>query len=165
MGTNTPIPPRGPKIRLKFAQICKACEAAARFARKYARELLVAFVLAIVAAFLYEPFKDFLAKRALESARKAVAKLFIWDASGKLIATASGVFTSSDGVLVTNAHVVTAGKWVHVFAQSSTQAFYEEEKIVGVNATYDIAVLQFRASEVPFIPLDKAIIAQAGEQV
>jgi S1-C subfamily serine protease len=165
MGTNTPIPPRGLKIRLKFAQICKACEPAVRLARKYGRELVVAFVLAIVAAVLYEPCKDFLAKRALQRASKAVAKLFIQDANGKRIGTASGVFISPDGLLVTNAHVATAAKGGQILAQLSTQALYEVKKTVGVNPAYDIAVLQFQASEVPFVPINKAIIAQAGEHV
>ncbi len=165
MGTNTPIPPRGLKIRLKFAQICKACEPAVRLARKYARELVVAFVLAIVAAVLYEPCKDFLAERALQRASKAVAKLFIQDANGKRIGTASGVFISPDGLLVTNAHVATAAKGGQILAQLSTQALYEVKKTVGVNPAYDIAVLQFQASEVPFVPINKAIIAQAGEHV
>ena len=159
------MPPKGLKIRLKLAQICKACEPAVRLARRYARELIVAFVLAIVAAALYEPVKDFLAKRALQSASKAVAKLFIQDANGKRI-TASGVFISPDGLLVTNAHVATAARGGNLLAQlTSTHAFYEVKKIVGVNPAYDIAVLQFQASEVPFVPINKAIIAQAGEHV
>jgi tetratricopeptide (TPR) repeat protein len=134
-------------------------------ARKYARELLIALVLAIVAAVLYEPCKDFLAKRALQRASKAVAKLFIQDANGKPIGTASGVFISPDGLLVTNTHVATAAKGGRILAQLSTQALYEVKKTVGVNPAYDIAVLQFQASEVPFVPINKAIIAQTGEHV
>jgi S1-C subfamily serine protease len=153
------------KTRLRFAQLRNACKPAVRVARKYARELLIALVLAIVAAVLYEPCKDFLAKRALQRASKAVAKLFIQDANGKPIGTASGVFISPDGLLVTNAHVATAAKGGQILAQLSTQALYEVKKTVGVNPAYDIAVLQFQASEVPFVPINMAIIAQAGEHV
>lgn len=112
MDANTPTPPKGLRVRLKFAQIVKACEPAFRLARKYARELIIAFVLAVIAAVLYEPVKDFIAKRALQNASKAVAELIIRDAKGKYIATASGVFISPDGLLVTNAHVATAAKGV-----------------------------------------------------
>jgi S1-C subfamily serine protease len=165
MGTNTPIPPREARVRLKFAQFIKACEPAFRLARKYARELIIAFVLAVLAAVLYEPVKDFLAKRALQSASKAVAELIIRDAEGKYIGKASGVFISPDGLLVTNAHVATAAKGGDIVAQLSTHAFYEVKKIVGVNPAYDIAVLQFQASEVPFVRINTAIIAQAGDRV
>jgi len=41
-------------------------------------------------------------KKVLNSNSKAVAKLFVFDAKGDVIATASGIFISSDGRLVTN---------------------------------------------------------------
>jgi S1-C subfamily serine protease len=159
----------GIKARLRLAGLYKACEPAVRVARKYARELLVALVLAIVAAVLYEPCKDYVKawalKKVLNSNSKAVAKLLVFDAKGNIIATASGIFTSSDGRLVTNYHVLTTEKIDHVVAQLPTKAFYILNKTVGVSKRYDLAVLQFDASEVPFVRIDKAITAQAGEHI
>ena len=161
--------PMRAKIRLKLAELCKACEPAARLARKYARELLIGLVLAIVAAVLYEPCKDYIQKwalrKTLERSSKAVAKLFVFDATGKQIATASGIFISSDGRLVTNYHVLTTEKIDHIFAQLPTKALYILKNTIGVSKRYDLAILQFDASELPFVRIDAAITIQTGEHI
>jgi tetratricopeptide (TPR) repeat protein len=157
------------EARLKVTQFCEACEPAIRLAKKYARELLIALVLAIVAAVLYEPCKDYIKKwalkKALETNGKAVAKLFVYDAKGDVIATASGIFISSDGHLVTNSHVLTTQKFDRIFAQLPTKAFYLLKNTIGVSKRYDLAILQFDGSELPFVRIENATTAQAGEHI
>jgi S1-C subfamily serine protease len=154
---------------MKIAQAWKSCEPVVRFAKKYTRELLIAFVLAIVAAVLYEPCKEYVTKRtfkkALENNGKAIAKLIVFDAKGDVIATESGIFTSPDGRLVTDYHILTKEKADHIVAQLTTKAFYSLKNTIGVSKRYDLAILQFDANEVPFIRIDKAITVHAGEHI
>jgi tetratricopeptide (TPR) repeat protein len=154
---------------MNIAQAWASCEAVVRFAKKYTRGLLIAFVLAIVAAVLYKPCKDYVTKRAskktLENNAKAIATLTVYDAKGDVIARASGIFTSPDGRLVTNYHVLATKKFDHIVAQLPTKAFYVLKNPIAVSKKYDLAILQFDANEVPFVRINTAITAQAREHI
>ena len=138
---------------------------AAAFLKKFAKEFIIAFVLAIVAAFLFDFYADFQKRKTLENNAKATATLTAIDANGKQLLTASGIFISGDGQLVTNYHVIRDEKMRTIFAKLKTGAMYELKGIVGISKKYDLALLQFDAKEVPYVTVNPHICVEAGETV
>jgi serine protease Do len=76
----------------------------------------------------------------------------------------SGILISSDGYIVTNAHVVTGGHRIRAFIYiSDTQTDVKPAKIVGIDQASDLAVLRVQAEGLPFIDLQSAVQAKQGE--
>jgi hypothetical protein len=136
-----------------------------RFAKKYTKELIIAFALAVVAAAIYEPSKECFLKSRLETASKAVATLLIYDSNRNLVGTASGVFISSEGTLVTNYHVLETKNLSSIVARLKTGASYDYIAPIGSSKQHDLAILTFDAKEVPFINVQNDLKAEMGEHI
>jgi tetratricopeptide (TPR) repeat protein len=131
--------------------------------KKFAKELVIAFVLAIIAAIAIEIYLQHHRTMVMESNAKAIAKLYVYDSKRELIATASGIFISSDGKLVTNCHVIEDA--ADISAKLSTGAYYALKSLIGINKSHDLAVLQFDAKEVPYVKIKYNVEVNTGESV
>ena len=95
--------------------------------------------------------------------RSAVVLIEVFDASSTPIATGSGFFVSSDGMLVTNFHVIENAHMVIARAESGT--IYRVSGAISANKESDIALLKAAAKEVPVLILGDSEEAEAGEPV
>ncbi len=76
----------------------------------------------------------------------------------------SGVLVSPDGYIVTNAHVVSGARRLRVTIYPEGGPGQQRgAKIVGVDATSDLAVLRIRGDNLPFLNLDDAAVAKQGQ--
>lgn len=76
----------------------------------------------------------------------------------------SGIVISSDGYIVTNAHVVSGEHRLRVFLHRSDNATEERvARLVGIDQASDLAVLRIQGSNLPFINLKNAAQAKPGE--
>lgn len=76
----------------------------------------------------------------------------------------SGILVSSDGYIVTNAHVVAGEHRLRVFLYlGEAQAEAQNAKIVGVDQATDLAVLRVQGTGFSFIDLANAAEAKQGE--
>jgi serine protease Do len=91
------------------------------------------------------------------------------DQAGSDIANAnpsegSGVLVSSDGYIVTNAHVVSGAQRLRVtFYPAGGLGRQKSAKIVGIDAASDLAVLRIQADNLPYLNLDDSATARQGE--
>jgi S1-C subfamily serine protease len=98
-----------------------------------------------------------------QAATKASVAIVTSDASRKPLSQGSGFLVSSNGKVVTNAHVIQGS--VSAVAKFPDGAFYEVEGYLGADAGIDIAVLKLRApgKEFPFLrfaDVDQVAIGQ-----
>jgi tetratricopeptide (TPR) repeat protein len=134
-----------------------------KFGKKFLKEIIIAFVLAIVAAIIIEVYLDHSRNKMLENNTKAVATLMVYNAKAELIASASGIFISSDGNLVTNYHVIKNA--YNIDAKLSSGAYYKVKECIGISKIHDLAILKFDAKDVPFIKIRKVDKINIGEAV
>lgn len=134
-----------------------------KFVKKFTKEIIIALVLAIVAAVMLEFYLDYNKKKMLENNEKAIAKLIIYNAKKEIISTASGIFISPDGKLVTNYHVISKASFID--AKLSSGAYYRVKDLIGISKKHDLAILQFEAKEVPFIKIGKVDNIAIGDSV
>lgn len=82
--------------------------------------------------------------------------------SGDLIGSASGVILSSDGYIMTNAHVLAGGDSLRVILQDrrSYRAI-----LIGMDDIADLALLKVSAAALPFLEFGDPDRVQIGEQV
>ena len=132
--------------------------------KRFSKEIIIAFVLAIIAAILYEYFHATIKENTLNTNRKAVAVVIALDKEGKLLSQGSGFFVSPDGRLVTNYHVIKGATFYR--AKLPTGAYYVLKGVIGVDENRDVAILQFDAQEVPYIKnLGDSDYVKSGEKV
>lgn len=103
----------------------------------------------------------------VEKAKPAVVAIYtdvvVSDQFGGLsqnIVSGSGFIISSDGYVVTNAHVVENARSIHVNMEDG-RAF--ETALVGMDSYADIAVLKIDASDLPFVELGDSSKLVIGE--
>lgn len=103
----------------------------------------------------------------VEKAKPAVVAIYtdvvVSDQFGGLsqnIVSGSGFIISSDGYVVTNAHVVENARSIHVNMEDG-RAF--ETVLVGMDSYADIAVLKIDASDLPFVELGDSSKLVIGE--
>jgi tetratricopeptide (TPR) repeat protein len=131
--------------------------------KKFAKECVIAFLLAIVAAIAIEVYLQHHKLMVMENNAKAVAKLYAYDSKMDEIATASGIFISADGKLVTNFHVIENAATIN--AKLSSGAFYALKSVIGINKTRDLVVLQFEGRDLPYVKVKTNVEVKAGESV
>jgi len=124
-------------------------ERPARFIRHYAKEIVIALALAIVAAIIIERLHRQLKQQAIQDDLKAVATLNVFDSRNKPLGQGSGFFIKPSGVLVTNFHVIKGAS--DVIAHLPSGAYYRLKSFGPEDEKSDIAVLQFDARETPSI--------------
>jgi S1-C subfamily serine protease len=136
--------------------------------RHYSKEIGVALVLALLAAFIIEPvwkrYWDHYRLTILRENLSAVAMLQAFDKTNKLVGQCSGFFITRDGVLVTSYHVIKGA--ANVVARIPSGAYYTLKGIRMADEASDIAVLQFDAKETPAVlRTGNSDILQVGDQV
>jgi Trypsin-like peptidase domain/TPR repeat len=159
---DAPLKQSGPsKFRLEVRQ---RVQALFRFSRHYAKELVIAFVLAIVAALLIDAYRDRTTAEILKTNRTAVAVVSAYNEKGDLLGTGSGVFIHPDGTLITNYHVIEGATAIE--ARLPSGAFYKLKTILGARKDGDIAILKFDAEDTPAVRgLGDSDTIAAGQKV
>jgi putative serine protease PepD len=99
------------------------------------------------------------AKRVYDGAKDAVAYIAAAGAQGQ--GTGSGFVVSSDGLIVTNAHVVDGATQVAV--KIGTDGEQLPAEIVGVDASHDLALLDVDASGLPTLELGESGDVEVGD--
>ena len=118
----------------------------------------VAFMIAAAAPVAGDDLKG-LARDASTS----VLKLRVLDGAGREIGSGTGFFVSTDGLLVTNRHVIDAAHQVE--AVPAEGAPYPVRGIVAQDAVNDLAVLRLDAGPSRPLPLAAGAMPEPGERV
>ena len=98
-----------------------------------------------------------------KQARPAVYLLALQDEDGEVKGSGTGFLISSDGLLVTNHHVVAGAK--HVLAKAENGGLFPVVRIVASDPANDLALLQLDAKDLPFLPLAPPMSAEAGTRI
>ena len=96
-------------------------------------------------------------------AKPAVVEIVAADATGTPKALGTGFFISPDGLVVTNRHVIEGAN--SITAVNNNGAMFLFERVVAQPVGVDLAVLKFRATDVPFLTLGKSTTAVEGQKV
>src|SRR6516162_1004389 len=96
-------------------------------------------------------------------AKPAVVEIVAADATGTPKALGTGFFISPDGLVVTNRHVIEGAN--SITAVNNNGAMFLFERVVAQPVGVDLAVLKFRATDVPFLTLGKSTTAIEGQKV
>jgi len=102
--------------------------------------------------------------RALaKQTRPAVYLLVLQDEDGKTIGAGTGFLVSSDGLLVTNQHVVAEAHTI--IAKAENGGLFPVTRIVATDPRNDLALIQFNAKDLPFLALAPDGSAEAGTRI
>jgi hypothetical protein len=99
----------------------------------------------------------------VQKAKPAVVEILTFDQQDNLLKTGTGFFISPDGLLLTNFHVISGAS--SIMAKTPTGAVYFLKSVLSASKTYDIAELQFFATEVPYLSLGSSSGAVEGQRV
>jgi S1-C subfamily serine protease len=99
----------------------------------------------------------------VQKAKPAIVEILTYDQQNKLLKTGTGFFISPDGLLLTNYHVISGGS--SITAKMPNKAIFFLKSIVTASETYDIAELQFFATDVPYLTLGSSLTAVEGQRV
>ena len=75
----------------------------------------------------------------------------------------SGIILSSDGIIVSNLHVIVDGNNINV--KLSNGSLYEEVKILGFDEKNDLVILKVEGSNLPFVDIQQFSEAKIGQTV
>jgi len=98
-----------------------------------------------------QPAKAMTAEDLFRKASPAVVRVIAYAKSGTPTALGSGVFVSPKGVVATNWHVVKDAHAISVVLHNN--ATLSVGKILGADEKADLALLQTKGKDVPFVPL------------
>lgn len=133
------------------------------FVRHWFKELFIAVVLAIAAAIWVDHQNASKIREAINQNKRAVAQVLAYK-NHAVLRQGSGVFINETGMLITNYHVIDGAD--DVIAQLPTGAYYELRAEKGSNKTADIAILQFKARETPYVHgMGDSTTIEAGQKV
>lgn len=104
-------------------------------------------------------------KSLVRATSPAVVTVETRDEQRSPIGTASGFLISSDGILVTNQHVIRGAHFLTAYLENG--ASYSVEKVIGFDCDTDLAVLQLNARGVrfPTVRLGHTENIEVGERV
>lgn len=94
----------------------------------------------------------------------AVFYLEVYDASGQALRSGSGFFLTSDGVAVTNYHVIEGAASAKI-TLSQDGSVYDVAGVYSYDADRDVALLQIQGSAFPYLSLGDSDSVQSGETV
>lgn len=136
------------------------------FLKHWAKEIVVALILAILAAVVLDWYSEKSTDQILDANSKAIAVITTYDKKGERLGQGSGFFMSKDGVLATNYHVIRGADISTITAQlPATRAIYLAKNIIGGDEKKDIALLQFDAKDTPYVRLGDSSKIKAGQKV
>lgn len=140
------------------------------FIRKWTKEIVIAFILAVIAAIIIDPLKIIRERLMLNSSSGAVARISVYDKDHKSLGWGSGFFINGDcgakeGTLVTNYHVVEGADLTSIEAKLPNGAYYKIKDVIGGDKYSDIAILLFDAKGIPSISLGNSDTVQSGEKI
>ena len=95
--------------------------------------------------------------------RPAVYLLVLQDEDGKTIGAGTGFLVSSDGLLVTNQHVVAEAHTI--IAKAENGGLFPVTRIIAADPRNDLALIQFDAKDLPFLTLAPDGSAEAGTRI
>jgi len=102
--------------------------------------------------------------RALaKQARPAVYLLAIQDDDGEVKGSGTGFLVSSNGLLVTNHHVIAGAK--QIIAKAENGGLFPVLRVVASDPGNDLALLQLEAKDLPYLTLAPAGSAEAGTRI
>jgi putative serine protease PepD len=103
-------------------------------------------------------------KKLAATDRPSVALITVLDKSGKPLKLGTGFFVSSDGKLVTNAHVIEGAD--SASAKLENGATYSIRGVLKAAADKDLVLLQADAKDVPFLTINReASLPEVGSRV
>lgn len=135
------------------------------FIKYYSKEILIAFILAVIAAAVIKVYEHEMHKRNIQVNKKAIATILVYGKNGNLLGQGSGVFINPTGRLVTNFHLIEGADINKTIAKLSTGAKYTFGSLFGLDKKVDIAVLQFEGTETPYVKLGDSDKLVSGEKV
>jgi hypothetical protein len=138
-----------------------------KFVNKYAKELIIAFCFAIVAAVAYDYFEfwphDRSPKRIFEENKEAIAVIESFDRNGNVF-QGSGFFIDQEGTLVTNYHVISKGM-EKIRARLPNGAYYEFKQIKQIIRDKDLVLLQFEGKGFKSVERGDSKKLETGEKI
>src|SRR5258708_6441591 len=99
----------------------------------------------------------------VQRAKPAVVQILTFDQQNNLLKSGTGFFISPDGLLLTNFHVISGGS--SIMAKTPSGAVYFLKSVLSASKTYDVAKLQFFATDVPYLTLGSSSGAIEGQRV
>jgi len=130
--------------------------------------LALALALAVVAAIPLEYYSKESSRKILRRNSEATAKILAFTSDGKQHSSGSGVFLTSNGVLLTNYHliegIINNSKEI-LFAHFPSGANYIYQGPIGLSKDYDVALLKFDAHNLPHVSLGDSTRLLRGEKV
>src|SRR5260221_1350566 len=99
----------------------------------------------------------------VQRAKPAVVEILTFDQQNDLLKTGTGFFISPDGLILTNFHVISGAS--SIMAKTPTGAVYFLKSVLSASKTYDVAELQFFATDVPYLSLGSSSGAVEGQRV
>src|SRR6516162_10034724 len=99
----------------------------------------------------------------VERTKSAIVEIVSMDTQGPPRKLGTGFFVSSDGLVVTNFHVIRSAASLAVV--NNNGALFLFEKIVAQPTGVDLAILKFRAKDVPFLMLGDSTDKVEGERL
>jgi len=99
----------------------------------------------------------------VQEAKPAVVEIITLDQQNNVLKTGTGFFISSDGALLTNYHVISGGS--SITAKMPNGAVFFLKCIVTASEAYDVAKLQFVATDVPYLTLGSSSSAVEGQRI
>jgi len=102
-------------------------------------------------------------KELFAAASPAVAQVIVRDADMKPIGLGSGFFVSSDGLLVTNHHVIKGAHFATIKLPNNATLFVDG--VLGVDPNADLAVLKVNGKGLSFLTLSPGALPAVGTRV
>jgi S1-C subfamily serine protease len=99
----------------------------------------------------------------VQKAKPAIVEIVTLDQQNKVLKTGTGFFISPDGELLTNYHVISGGG--SILAKTPSGAVFLLKRVVAASETYDVAKLQFVATDVPYLTLGSSSSAVEGQRI
>lgn len=97
------------------------------------------------------------------TARPAVYIIALIDEDGKTVGYGTGFLTSSDGLMVTNAHVIKGAK--SMVAKAENGGLFPIRKVLAVDSANDLALLQLDGKDLPHLSLSCGSVPEAGTRI
>ena len=102
-------------------------------------------------------------KNIIQEQGKAVVLIVTYDEFGKALKLGSGFFVSSDGVLVTNYHVI-EGAYSAAITLTDGRVL-NEISVIDINPEWDITILKVKGSDFPAVKIGNSDNVQTGDRI